>query len=121
MQRCWECEEADRAMSDGLIVKGRLRQHVKYWVEELHATQWIIDMIRDGYMLPFHAEPPAYRRGNKNTAHDSADFVHNAVADLVKGGFVEEVTEQPFIRSPVAVVENSAGKKQLVVNLRHIN
>ena len=43
MQRCWECEEADRAMSDGLIVKGRLRQHVKYWVEELHATQWIIE------------------------------------------------------------------------------
>ena len=62
-----------------------------------------------------------YRRGNKNTAHDSADFVHNAVADLVKGGFVEEATEQPFICSPVAVVENSAGKKRLVVNLRHIN
>ena len=54
-------------------------------------------MIRDGYMLPFHVEPPAYRRGNKNTAYANSVFVCKAVADLVGGGFVEEVTEQPFI------------------------
>ncbi|KAL5463210.1 hypothetical protein EMCRGX_G032089 [Ephydatia muelleri] len=117
-QRCWEYEEVKK---NSMAVKGRLRQHVEYWVEELHATQWIIDMIRDGYMLPFHVEPPAYRRGNKNTAYANSVFVCKAVADLVGGGFVEEVTEQPFICSPVSVVENSAGKKRLVVNLRHVN
>eukprot|EP00731_Ephydatia_muelleri_P022428 Em0015g11a len=117
-QRCWEYEEVEK---NSMAVKGRLRQHVEYWVEELHATQWIIDMIRDGYMLPFHVEPPAYRRGNKNTAYANSVFVCKAVADLVGGGFVEEVTEQPFICSPLSVVENSAGKKRLVVNLRHVN
>ena len=33
--------------------------------------------------------------------------------DLVKGGFVEEVAEQPYVCSPLSVVENSAGKKWL--------
>ena len=120
-QKCWEFAEADKTVSDGMAVKGRLRHHIHFWVEELHATQWIIDMIRDGYMLPFYVEPPAYRRGIKNTAYASSVFVHNAVVDLVKGGFVEVVAEQPYICSPVSVVENSAGKKRLVVNLRHIN
>ena len=61
---------------DSMAVKGRLRQHVEYWVEELHATKRIIDMIRDRYMLPFSVEPPAYGRGNKNT---NAVFVHDAI------------------------------------------
>ena len=78
-------------------------------------------MIRDGYMLPFYVKPPAYRSGNENTAYANADFVYNAIVDLVKGGFVEEVTEQPYVCSPVSVVENSAAKKRLVVNPRHIN
>ena len=56
-----------------------------YRVEELHATQWIIDMIRDGYMLPFHVEPPAYRRGNKNTAYTSADFCTQCSGRLGEG------------------------------------
>ena len=43
-------------------------------------------MIRDGYTLPFYVEPPAYRKGNKSSAYANADCVHNAVADLVKGG-----------------------------------
>ena len=107
------------------MLRAGLRHHIEYWIEELHATQWLIDMIRDGYMLPFNVEPPAYRRGNKNTAYANADFVHIAVVDLVKGrgggGVVEEVTEQPYVCSPVSVVENSAGKKRLVVNVRHIN
>ena len=30
MQQCWEFEEAERAMSDGMAVKGRLRWHVEY-------------------------------------------------------------------------------------------
>ena len=120
-QRCWEFEESRIPELDSMAVKSRLRRHIEYWEEELHATQWIIDMIRNGYMLPFNVEPPAYRRGNKNTAYTNADFVRSAVVDLVKGGFVEEVTEQPYVCSPVSVVENSAGKKRLVVNLRHIN
>ncbi|KAL5496815.1 hypothetical protein EMCRGX_G013175 [Ephydatia muelleri] len=49
------------------------------------------------------------------------DFVHKAVSELVNGHFVEEVQEPTYICSPLSVVENSSGKKRLVVNLRHVN
>eukprot|EP00731_Ephydatia_muelleri_P008531 Em0004g869a len=44
-----------------------------------------------------------------------------AVSELVNGHFVEEVQEPTYICSPLSVVENSSGKKRLVVNLRHVN
>ena len=34
---------------------------------------------------------------------------------------MEEIAEPPYVSSPLSVVENSTGKKRLVVNLRHIN
>ena len=61
------------------------------------------------------------KRARVNTAYANADFVHNAVADLVKWRCAEEIAEQPYVSSPLSVVENSKGKKKLVVNLRHIN
>ena len=37
------------------------------------------------------------------------------------GQYILEVTDQPCICSPLSVVEKSSGKKQLVVNMRHLN
>lgn len=47
--------------------------------------------------------------------------MRKAVSDLVKGQSAEEVAEPPYISSPLSVVENSVGKKRLVVNLSHVN
>ena len=33
-QRCWEFAEADKAVSDGMAVKGRVRHHIHFWMEE---------------------------------------------------------------------------------------
>ena len=44
-----------------------------------------------------------------------------AITELVKGQNIMEVNEKPHICSPLSVVVNSAGKKRLVVNMRHVN
>ena len=44
-----------------------------------------------------------------------------SIADLLATGCVEVVAEPPHVCSPLSVVENSAGKKRLVLNLRHVN
>ena len=44
-----------------------------------------------------------------------------SVADLLASGCIREVPEQPYICSPLSVVESSAGKKRLVINLKHLN
>ena len=49
------------------------------------------------------------------------EFVNRAVGELQKGGYVEEAKDIPVVCSPLYVVTNGVGKKQLVVNLRHVN
>ena len=93
-------------------------QHVNFWVHELCAPKWIIDTISNGYTSPFFVESTPYKKANQYLAYVNADFVHKAISELVKGHFVEEVAELPYISSPLLVVEN---KKRLVVNLRHVN
>ena len=44
-----------------------------------------------------------------------------SIADLVATGCVRVVPEPPLVCSPLSVVENSARKKRLVINLRHLN
>ena len=42
----------------GMSVKGRLREHVKFWQEVLEAPQSVIDVIKSGYVLPLKTMPP---------------------------------------------------------------
>ena len=44
-----------------------------------------------------------------------------AITELVKGQYIRVVKEKPYVCSPLSVVENSSGKKRLVVNMRHVN
>ena len=119
--RSWEFQAGDGELLEVDGIRGRLKRHVDFWVKELCASQWIVDTIRNGYVLPLFAEPTAYKRANQCSAYTNSDFVHKAVSELVNGHIVEEVQEPPYICSPLSVVENSSGIKRLVENLRHVN
>ena len=116
--RCWEFQLGE---SQPVSVKGRLRQHVQFWVDTLCAPGWIVDLIREGYVIPFYSEPTAHARPNQQSARGNAGFVDLAVAELLSGGYIESVSTKPYICSPLSVVENATGKQRLVLNLRHVN
>ena len=44
-----------------------------------------------------------------------------AIAELLDTGCIRAVLEHSLVCSPLSVVESSAGKKRLVINLRHLN
>ena len=56
---------------------------------------------------------------NQQSAVANADFVKQCLLELVKNRCVRQVDHVPVVRSPLSVVENSSGKKRLVINLRH--
>ena len=99
-------------------VKGRLHT---FWREELCAPPWVLDMLRQGYVLPFTSVPTPYLRPNQHSAHAEAEFVDGAAAELVAEGYVKKVDQKPIVCSPLSEVANGVGKKRLVVNLRHVN
>eukprot|EP00731_Ephydatia_muelleri_P018538 Em0011g578a len=55
------------------------------------------------------------------SAQLESEFVSKAVVELLAGGYVERSSEPPTVCSPLSVVVSGAGKKRLVVNLRHVN
>ena len=102
-------------------VKGRLQRDLSFWREELQASPFILQTIESGYVLLLKSEPTPFSRKNQNSALQNYKFVKESIADLLATGCVEVVAEPPHVCSPLSVVENSAGKKRLVPNLRHVN
>ena len=75
--------------SDSVTVKGRLRVNISFW-ESIGASQFILNVIRDGYKIPFYYTPTSvHLLNNKSTLHN-AEFVANAITELLKVGSVVE-------------------------------
>ena len=84
---------------------GYLREHVSFWEREMSAPPWVIDTIKHGLILPLHTEPTPYYRPNQLSATSNAEWVDGAITELVKGQYIREVKEKPYVCSPLSVVE----------------
>ena len=102
-------------------VKGRLKSCLQFWESELEAPASVLRTIERGYVLPLKSEPTPFSKQNQASANLHAQFVHQSVAELLAGGCIKEISEQPYICSPLSVVVGSGAKKRLVINLRHLN
>ena len=100
-------------------VKGRLKSSLNFWVETLAASDFVLDMIRRGYRLPFAEYPSECFLKNNRSALQHPDFVAEAIIELLSNGCIVEHDVPPFCVNPLTVAE---GKKlRLVIDLRHVN
>lgn len=104
-------------------VKGRLRSHVEFWRNILKASDYVIDVVQNGYIIPFYETPVSYLLKNNKSALEHCDFVLGAITDLVHSGcvFKLEVHFIPYIVYPLSVSVNSSGKKRLILDLSVMN
>ena len=103
-----------------LSVKGNLKNNLGFW-RSIGAPDFILSIIENGYRLPFISFPLAVKLGNNKSARLHADFVDQAVLELVNSGRVRMVNEQPFVVNPLSVSIQPCGKKRLILDLRHVN
>ena len=82
-------------------VRGHLSACVSYWEQALCAPPWVLGTLRNGYVLPFYTEPTPYVRPNHNSAQIEVEFVTNAVAELLKGGYIREGKGAPCCMQPI--------------------
>ena len=105
--------------NSNVSVAGRLKYRLDYWFHVLKAGDFVVDIIRNGYMLPFHHIPDSCHLMNNKSAIKHTSFVEEAITKLLKDKCIEEVYSKPYCVNPVTVVE---GKKlRLVLDLRHVN
>ena len=112
--------ESENSM-DQISVQGRLRAHSKFWLEELEPSSFIKEIVTQGYRIPFIRLPDPVCYRNHRSAFGHADFVEEAIKELVALSCVVQCSECPAVCSPLSVVVNAHGKKRLVLDLRYVN
>ena len=58
---------------------------------------------------------------NNKSAGLNADFVDEAIRELVLSGRVCEVSQEPLVVNPLSVSIQPCGKKRLILDLCHVN
>ena len=110
--------EYERLSSD-ISVVGSLARHIGYW-ESIGAPEYILNIIRHGYTIPFKRLPKPRALRNNFSSRSNPDFVRTAVDNLIHTGAVREVSKAPTVMNPLTV-SNKNGKQRLVLDLRHVN
>ena len=95
--------------SDSLDVKGRLRHNVQFW-KYIGASDFILSIIANGYVIPFIQPPPAMFFRNNNSAMAQEVFVTDSILELLRTKRIKEVTNPSYIVSPLSVVHQPSGK-----------
>lgn len=99
---------------------GRLREHISS-LEALQLPEYVLKILRQGYILPFTSLPKPVILGNNKSALENESFVTEAITDLLACQSIATVNRPLLIVNPLSVVTKSRGKNRLVLDLRHIN
>ena len=102
-----------------VTVKGSLKNHISFW-RKINANQYVLDIIENGYRLPFVTLPEECLLKNNKSSLEHPKFVQEAIQELLDSGSVEETQEKPLIVNPLTVAK-SKNKLRLVLDLRHVN
>ena len=108
-----QCNQCDN-------VKGRLKSKLSFW-QTIQANPVVLNIIENGYSIPFVTKPPRKFNKNNRSALANASFVSEAVADLLNKGCIAMVSDCPEVVNPLSVAFNRSGKKRLILDLHEVN
>ena len=90
--------------SDKIVnVKGKLRENVSFY-QSIGAPDFVLNVIRNGYRLPFVNFPDSVILPNNRSARDHRSFVDEALLKLLSSGRVTQVVDAPFVVNPFSLV-----------------
>lgn len=111
--------KGDGSSVDFLPIKDSLSKKLDYW-REITNNGYVIDMVKNGFSIPFMEKPRANFMRNNRSALQEHVFVAETIRKFLNDGFVEEVEAMPTVVSPLSVTFSS-GKKRFILDLRYVN
>lgn len=100
---CFEYSEKYELKSGSKSVKARLKLLSKFWENTIRANSFILDVIKEGYKIPFMAQPTPVLLKNNTSAIKHREFVTTAINELLESGCVVEQSNIPFCVIPLTV------------------
>ena len=117
---CLEQNEQCSLLHESLSPVGRLKNHVEKW-KISGCNLYILDVIINGYKLPFIKLPKPINLHNNASACNNIDFVDAEISKLLKLRCITQTRFAPTVVNPLTVSVNRSGKQRLVLDCRHIN
>ena len=71
-------------------VKVRLANAFQFWEKDLEASPFVMDIIRQGYSLPFSEFLPRCFQSNNRSALRNPQFVESAILELLGKQLINE-------------------------------
>ena len=102
-------------------IKGRLQKNLIFWQETLSANLAILEIIHNGYKIPFFKTPKCASVHNNQLALKNKDFVEEPISKLLKYCCIIEAEKSPEIIIPHSASVYSSGKKRLILDLKYVN
>ena len=100
-------------------VKGRLREHIDFWVA-IGTNSTILEVIREGYKIPFYSQPERKSFSNNRSALNHTDFVGKELESFLESGRIVETPVKPYVVNPLSV-SGSDEKLRLILDLTYVN
>lgn len=108
-----------------LPVGGRLQFFWRTW-QQMGASPYVVDIIREGYLMPFLSDPPLSHTPLGNSLYSDPvknSVLHQAVMDLVSKRAIELVSNvnSPGFYSRLFLVPKKTGEWRPVIDLSALN
>ena len=96
------------------IIIGRLSNHLDFW-KTLSGNDWLLDIIKNGFKVPFLRKPPKILLPNNKSAltKENVPWVLSKITEFEKSGFIERVDSPPHCVLPLQV-KDGVSKKSLI-------
>ena len=105
--------------SNEIGVKGSLKQNLSFRKESIKPSPFVLNVLEHGYVLPLTSIPPPFIAKNNQSALKYPVFVDEAIKELLKYGYIEELSEPAYCCNPLTVADK--GKLRLFLDFRHLN
>lgn len=98
----------------------------QFWRHTLKASQWVMDLLEVGYVIPFSTIPGEYQEKNNKSARESPEVVRELLQEMIQKDIVRVVSRKPHCVSPLGLVskqlEDGSMKYRLIWDgSRHVN
>jgi len=83
---------------------GGIHAKSDFWEHTLHSGAWVMDIIKNGYKVPFHSEPLVDELDNNASVRENMPLAQDLVKELLQQGVLKVVSSKPHCVSPLGLV-----------------
>ena len=103
------------------FIQGKLRANLSFRRDAVRASDFVLDIIENGYKILFQKSPLPYSIENRSSALLHRGFVREVLPELLTRGCIKQLSVYPPFCSPSDVAVELSGKLRLILDLLYFN